>query len=597
MIPEAAAWAIFGLPLAAFLVIVFVIRPFFNSHDRLSGYVTILALAGALVLSVWALASVMNEGGTVGFEPHEWFSIGAPSASGSFVMTVGVLLDPLTAIMLIVVSGVSLMVQVYSQGYMKGDGGYSRYFAYMALFTSSMLGLVLARNLIQLYLFWELVGLSSYLLIGFWYHRPAAAAAAKKAFIITRVGDFGFLLVLLYLFFHRADPAFQGLDPFDIPTIHVAAGLLASGVVTWMALGLFAGAVGKSAQFPLHTWLPDAMEGPTPVSSLIHAVTMVAAGVFLVARMFPVFEHSEVALNLVAVIGGFTAIFAATMGLVSNDIKRVLAYSTVSQLGYMTLALGVGAPVVAMFHLFNHAFFKCLLFLGAGSVSHATGTFDMRYMGGLRRVMPWTYVTFLAASASIAGVPLLSGTESQDVVWVLCVHLDSDKQHLIHLAVCHEFGELDALMDRFHVDRCVIDGLPETHATREFASRHPGVVFMNFFNEHQRDPAKWDPSARRVRINRTDALDASRLAIRDEKVVLPRQDKTVEEFAVHMAADAKVLDEDDETGIKRYRYVRTGVNHFSFAFTYAWMAATDWSGHRGLLEWMRQRAKDPPGEN
>ena len=415
MIPEAALWAIIGLPLASFVVIALVIRPFFNAHARFSGYLTILTILGALGLSAWALRSVMDAGGAVEFEPHTWLSLGSPSAGG-FELTVGVLLDPLTAIMLIVVTGVSLMVQVYSQGYMRRDAGYCRYFAYMSLFTASMVGIVLARNLIQLYVFWELVGLCSYLLIGFWYHRPAAAAAAKKAFIVTRVGDFGFLLAILYLFFHRAEFVSRGLNPFDILDINTAAGVLAGGVVTWVAVGLFAGAVGKSAQFPLHTWLPDAMEGPTPVSSLIHAATMVVAGVFLVTRMFPLFEQSEIALNLVAVIGGFTAVFAAAVALVATDIKRVLAYSTISQLGYMMLALGVGAPVVALFHLFNHAFFKCLLFLAAGSVNHATGTFDLRYMGGLRRVMPITYATTLVAALSLAGIFPLAGFWSKDEI-------------------------------------------------------------------------------------------------------------------------------------------------------------------------------------
>ena len=413
MIPEAAVWAIVALPLGSFALIVFVIRPFFNTYSRVSAYLTILALLGSLGLSVWALSDVTGNEGAIGYASHSWFSVGGPGAGG-FEMTVGVLLDPLAAIMLIVVTGVSLLVQVYSQGYMRGDSSYSRYFAFMSLFTAAMLGVVLSRNLIQLFFFWELVGLASFLLIGFWYHRPAAAAAAKKAFIVTRFGDFGFLLALLYLFLHRADFAARGLNPFEIPDIHLAAGFLATGVMTWLAVGIFAGAVGKSAQFPLHTWLPDAMEGPTPVSSLIHAATMVAAGVFLVARMFPLFEHSEIALNLVAVIGGFTAIFAATMGLVANDIKRVLAYSTVSQLGYMMLALGIGAPAIAIFYLFNHAFFKCLLFLGAGSVNHATGTFDMRYMGGLRKVMPITYGTTLIAAVSLAGLFPLAGFWSKD---------------------------------------------------------------------------------------------------------------------------------------------------------------------------------------
>ena len=295
----------------------------------------------------------------------------------------------------------------------------------MALFTASMVGLVLAGNIVQLYVFWELVGLCSYLLIGFWYHKPSAAAAAKKAFIITRIGDFGLLLAILYLVFNVDAFASQGLNPLEIADIHKAVaipGLLASGVVTWIAIGIFTGAVGKSGQFPLHTWLPDAMEGPTPVSALIHAATMVTAGVFLVARFFPLFESSETAMTVVAIVGGFTAVFAASMGLVANDIKRVLAYSTVSQLGYMMLALGVGAYGPAIFHLFTHAFFKALLFLGSGSVNHATGTFDMRYMGGLRTAMPWTYRTFLIGALSLAGIFPLAGFWSKDEILLGAFH-------------------------------------------------------------------------------------------------------------------------------------------------------------------------------
>ncbi len=410
--PEAAAWLIFFLPLGAFAVIALVVRPFFNRHALASGYITIGAVAASLVLSLWALGSVVNKGGDLGFPSRSWLSIGA------FDFDVGILLDPLTAIMLVVATGVSLMVQIYSVGYMKGDIGYARYYAYMALFTASMIGLVLASNIIQLFVFWELVGLCSYLLIGFWFTRPSAAAAAKKAFIVTRIGDFGFLLAIMYLFSQRAAFEAVGLNPLMIRDIYSAVdgGVLASGVAMWIALGIFAGAVGKSAQFPLHSWLPDAMEGPTPVSALIHAATMVAAGVFLVARFFPVFELSDTAMNTVAVIGGFTAIFAASMGLVSNDIKRVLAFSTISQLGFMMLALGVGAYGAAIFHLFTHAFFKALLFLGAGSVSHASGTFDMRYMGGLRKVMPWTYATFVIGGLSLAGIFPLAGFWSKDEI-------------------------------------------------------------------------------------------------------------------------------------------------------------------------------------
>ena len=412
MIPEWAAWTILFLPVASFTLIAFVIRPFFNRYAGVAGPLTILAMGGALVLSVWALAGVVDEGTETAYPVHSWLSVGA------FDFGVGILMGPLTAVMLVVVSGVSLMIQIYSVGYMSGDPGRARYFAYMSLFTASMLGLVMSVNVIQLYVFWELVGLCSYLLIGFWYHRPAAAAAAKKAFIVTRLGDFGFLLAIMYLFFNADAFTAKGLNPLLITDIYLAvdAEVIAGGVATWLALGIFAGAVGKSGQFPLHTWLPDAMEGPTPVSALIHAATMVAAGVFLVARFFPLFEASQTAMNWVAIIGGVTAVFAASMGLVMNDVKRVLAYSTISQLGYMMLALGVGAYGAAIFHLFTHAFFKALLFLAAGSVNHASGTFDMRYMGGLRRVMPWTYAGFLIGGLSLAAIFPLAGFWSKDEV-------------------------------------------------------------------------------------------------------------------------------------------------------------------------------------
>ena len=414
MIPELAAWLIFFLPLGSFVIIVFIIRPFFNQHARTAGYITILAIGASLVLSSWALRSTLGHDGPIGWSPHTWMSF------GDLPLRLGILMDPLTGIMVVVVSGVSLMIQVYSLGYMRDDPSYARYFAYMSLFTASMLGLLLASNIVQLFVFWELVGLCSYLLIGFWYHRPAAVAAAKKAFIVTRLGDFGFLLAILYFFFNADSFTAQGLNPLELPDIYRAAtmGVIGGGVITWLAIGIFSGAVGKSGQFPLHTWLPDAMEGPTPVSALIHAATMVAAGVFLVARFFPLFEGSVTAMNVVAIIGGVTAVFAASMGLVMNDIKRVLAYSTISQLGFMMLALGVGAYGAAIFHLFTHAFFKALLFLAAGSVNHATGTFDMRYMGGLRKHMPWTYAAFLIGGLSLAGIFPLAGFWSKDEILV-----------------------------------------------------------------------------------------------------------------------------------------------------------------------------------
>ncbi len=406
MIPSALIWLIFLLPLISFAVISLFLRPLLNHKPKLSGYVTVASLLGSFALSVWVLIAVMAAPGHKLPVPDiTWVVI-----EGGITIQLGLIVDSLTAVMLIIVTLVSLMVQVYSQGYMHGDPGYHRYFAFMSLFTASMLGLVMASNLILLYVFWELVGLCSYLLIGFWFHKPAAADAAKKAFIVTRLGDFGFLIAILLFFFNTGT--------FDIAELHELAltGVLSGTVLTWGAIGIFSGAVGKSAQFPLHTWLPDAMEGPTPVSALIHAATMVAAGVFLVARMFPLFEHSTQALTTVAVVGGFTAIFAASMGLVMTDIKRVLAYSTISQLGYMMLGLGVGGVAIGIFHLFNHAFFKALLFLGAGSVNHATGTFDMKLMGGLRKVMPWTYATFVIASLSIAGIWPLAGFWSKDEI-------------------------------------------------------------------------------------------------------------------------------------------------------------------------------------
>ncbi len=425
MITEPQAWAIFLLPLVSFVVIALLVRPFLGTRAKVSGYLTIAAIGLAFLLSVIALRSTLGHEEAIGWPSHAWLTI------GDLEIRIGILTHPLTAIMLVVVTGVSLLVQIYSQGYMKDDPSYARYFAYMSLFTASMVGIVMARNILQMYVFWELVGLCSYLLIGFWHQRPAAAAAAKKAFLVTRIGDVGFLLAILYLFLQRNTAAFAGLNPFEIPDILAAAGVMTTFAVTWTALGIFAGAVGKSGQFPLHTWLPDAMEGPTPVSSLIHAATMVAAGVFLAARFFPLFEHSATAMTTVALVGGFTAVFAATMGLVMYDIKRVLAYSTVSQLGYMMLAIGVGAPAVAIFHLFTHAFFKCLLFLGSGSVNHATGTFDMRYMGGLRKAMPWTYATFVIGALSLAGVFPLAGFWSTDEILLSALNLQTVSVHTL----------------------------------------------------------------------------------------------------------------------------------------------------------------------
>jgi len=335
---------------------------------------------------------------------------------GDVKMHLGILINPLTSIMLIVVTLVSMLVQIYSTGYMKGDRSFAKFFAYISLFSFSMLGIVLANNMLQLFVFWELVGLCSYLLIGFWYEKPEAAEAGKKAFVVTRFGDFGFLVGVVILSTIAGTFSFKGIEQYVSSSL--AAGTLSVGLLTVIMLLLFSGAVGKSAQFPLHVWLPDAMEGPTPVSALIHAATMVAAGVFMVARLFTLFMSAPQALLIVAYIGGFTAIFAASIALVQNDIKRVLAFSTLSQLGYMMLALGVGGYTSGMFHLTTHAFFKALLFLGAGSVIHAMHTNDIREMGGLHKKMPITSWTFLIATLAISGIYPLSGFWSKDEILV-----------------------------------------------------------------------------------------------------------------------------------------------------------------------------------
>jgi len=323
------------------------------------------------------------------------------------------LLDPLSAVMLLVVTGVGFLIHVYSVGYMGEDRDYSRYFSWLNLFTFSMLLLVLADNFLLLFVGWELVGLCSYLLIGFWFTKPSAASAAKKAFVVTRVGDFGFMIGLFLLF--ATFGTFDYLNIFEeAPQVLAYGGALATAIT----LLLFAGAVGKSAQIPLYVWLPDAMEGPTPVSALIHAATMVTAGVYMIARTHVLYELAPLSMAVVAAIGVATAFFAATMALVNNDIKRVLAYSTISQLGYMFLATGVGAYAAGMFHLVSHAFMKALLFLSAGSVMHALGgeETDMRRMGGLRAKLPYTSTVFLLGSLGLSGIPPLVGFFSKDLI-------------------------------------------------------------------------------------------------------------------------------------------------------------------------------------
>ena len=444
--PSELAWLIWLLPLASFAVIN--LRRMFSGKAG-SDIIAIVAMLGSFILSVWALLTIVSgDIAALATSTFEWLSV------GSVNINFGLFIDPLTAIMLVVVTVVALMVQIYSRGYMHGDQGILRYYAFLSLFVFAMLGLIMADNLLLLFMCWELVGLCSYLLIGFWFQRPAAAAAAKKAFLVTRIGDLGFLAALLVLYAnaHTLDiGALQGL---------AVAGAIGSTAITWAAIGLFLGAMGKSAQFPLHIWLPDAMEGPTPVSALIHAATMVAAGVYLVGRMHPLFEAAPGVLTGVAIVGVITAIVAATMALVASDIKRVLAYSTISQLGYMMVGLALGGVSVGIFHLFNHAFFKALLFMGAGSISHAVNTFDMREMGGLCRKQPWTFALFLTGSLSLAGLWPLAGFFSKEEI--LGSALDSNPIFFALLL-------LAAFMTAFYIFRVVF----LTFAGRYRGTSHP----------------------------------------------------------------------------------------------------------------------------
>jgi NADH-quinone oxidoreductase subunit L len=391
------------LPLAAFAVTIFFGRRL-PVRGGIAAVPAIAAASVSSVISVYLLYQVLS-GVTIDVS-YPWFK------AGRYLFTIGATVDPLAALMLIVVSVVGLLVEIYSVGYMHGDSRFSRYFAFISLFVFSMYGLVLANSFFLLFIFWELVGICSYLLIGFWFEKKSAADAGKKAFITTRIGDFGFLVGILLL--ATAGGTFQFSELFGM----AHDGHFTAGFLTLATVCLFCGAVGKSAQFPLHVWLPDAMEGPTPISALIHAATMVAAGVYMVARCFPLFSASPEASMTVAIIGGITALFAATIACTQFDIKRVLAYSTLSQLGYMMLALGCGSYVAGTFHLMTHAFFKALLFLCAGSVIHAANVQDIREMGGLSRKMKVTSAAFLVACLAIAGIPPFSGFWSKDEILV-----------------------------------------------------------------------------------------------------------------------------------------------------------------------------------
>ncbi len=399
------------LPFIAFVINILLGRRYIKERAH---WVAIPAVIASFILSVIAFMDVYS-GRVINMNLYDWI------ISGSFSVSVGFLIDQLTAVMLIVVTSISSLIFIYSVGYMHGDRGYYRFFAYLSLFVFSMLILVMANNFLLLYFGWEAVGLCSYLLIGFWFERPSAANAGKKAFIVNRFGDFGFGLgvILVFLTFGSLEYLKVFSDAGNILGQKISIFGFEVETITLICLLLFCGAVGKSAQIPLHVWLPDAMEGPTPVSALIHAATMVTAGVFMVARCNPLFNLSPIAMTTVAVVGGVTAIFAASIGLVQNDIKRIIAYSTVSQLGYMFLALGVGAYTAGIFHLYTHAYFKALLFLCSGSVIHALhDEMNIQKMGGLRRYMPVTYWTFVIASLSISGIPGLAGFFSKDeILW------------------------------------------------------------------------------------------------------------------------------------------------------------------------------------
>jgi NADH-quinone oxidoreductase subunit L len=383
---------------------------------RLTHTVTILGVLVSFIISAMTLYAVL-QGARFNETLYTWMVV------GGLKMEIGFLIDGLSAMMMCVVTFVSLMVHIYTMGYMKDDEGYNRFFAYISLFTFSMLMLVMSNNMLQLFFGWEAVGLVSYLLIGFWFNKPTAIFANMKAFLVNRVGDFGFILgiglIVAYAGTLNYTEAFAKANELS--------GVVFPGtdwmLITVICICLFIGAMGKSAQFPLHVWLPDSMEGPTPISALIHAATMVTAGIFMVARMSPLFELSDTALNFILVIGAITALFMGFLGIIQNDIKRVVAYSTLSQLGYMTVALGASAYSVAVFHLMTHAFFKALLFLAAGSVIMGVHhNQDIRWMGGLRKYMPITWITSLLGSLALIGTPLFSGFYSKDSI-IEAVHL------------------------------------------------------------------------------------------------------------------------------------------------------------------------------
>jgi len=429
-------WLIPFIPLLSSFILAIFGRTLPKKYISIQACLAVFASFIISVISFFGLLKISQESYPLIKSLFTWI------ASGSFTINFSLQFDSLSAVMAMVVSGVGFIIHVYSVGYMDKDKGYSRYFTYLNLFTFAMLLLVMSSNIVLMFVGWEGVGLCSYLLIGFWFEKESAANAGKKAFIVTRIGDLGFLLGIFFIIVHIGSAEFTAINQA------ISGGAVTQGLATLIALLLFMGAVGKSAQIPLYVWLPDAMEGPTPVSALIHAATMVTAGVYMVCRMNLLYTLSGTAALVVGIIGAVTAVYAATMALTQNDIKRVLAYSTISQIGYMFIGCGVGAYSAGMFHLYTHAFFKSLLFLSAGSVMHAlSGELDMRKMGGLKKYLPFTYPAFLIGAIAIAGVPFLSGFFSKDAILTQAF---AHKQYFIWI-----LGVLGAILTAFYMFRLI----------------------------------------------------------------------------------------------------------------------------------------------
>jgi NADH-quinone oxidoreductase subunit L len=456
--PICSVWVILFSPLVAAAVITLFTKKWKGVSAALS--IGAIMLSFGLSLRLFLLLAIKG----IAHQPHpiQWLVIG-----DTVHIEFGMITDPLALLMLLVVTGVGTAIHIYSIGYMKGDPGFSRFFACLSLFTFSMLGIVISSNFIQIFIFWELVGVSSYLLVGFWFEKPSAADAGKKAFLTTRIGDVGMMLGILLLWSHAHTFEFAELQA-KLPTLGLSTGTLAL-----IGALIFTGAMGKSAQVPLHVWLPDAMEGPTPVSALIHAATMVAAGVYMLCRVSWLILPSETALWLIAWIGGITALMAATIAITQNDIKRVLAYSTLSQLGYMVMAVGLGGPTQAMFHLTTHAFFKALLFLGAGSVIIALHhEQDIWKMGGLWKKTPITFCTFLIGTLALAGVPPLSGFYSKDEILVLAYERNS---------MLFIMATVTAFLTAYYMGRevfVVFFGKPRDHHAYDHAHESPLVMTL-----------------------------------------------------------------------------------------------------------------------